>query len=60
MRIPGLMSRVALIIAGLVVAMSSFGALAAADVLPGEVQNGLANVVAWGGRTTSRPPGYVP
>jgi hypothetical protein len=45
MRLPRLRSRAALIVAGLVVAMSSFGGLAAAGALPGDVQNGVANVV---------------
>jgi hypothetical protein len=45
-RIPRLRSRAALIVAGLVVVMSSFGGLAFAGALPGGVQNGVANVVA--------------
>jgi hypothetical protein len=45
-RIPGLRSRAALVVAGLVVVMSSFGGLAFAGALPGGVQNGVANVVA--------------
>jgi hypothetical protein len=44
-RVPRLRSRAALIVAGLVVAMTSFGGLAAAGALPGDVQNGVANVV---------------
>jgi hypothetical protein len=46
MRIPRLRSKAALIVAGLVVAMLSFGGLAAADVLPDGVQDGVANVAS--------------
>jgi hypothetical protein len=45
-RFPRLRSRTAMIVAGLVVAMSSFGGLAVAGALPGGVQDGVANVVA--------------
>jgi hypothetical protein len=45
MRLPRLRSKAAMIVAGLVVAMSSFGGLAAAGALPGNVQNGVANAV---------------
>jgi hypothetical protein len=45
MRLPRLRSKAAMIVAGLVVAMSSFGGLAAAGALPGDVQNGVANAV---------------
>jgi hypothetical protein len=45
-RIPRLRSRAALIVTGLVVAMSSFGGLAVAGALPDGVQNGVANVVS--------------
>jgi hypothetical protein len=44
-KMPRLRSRAALIVAGLVVAMTSFGGLAAAGALPGDVQTGVANVV---------------
>jgi hypothetical protein len=45
-RFPRLRSRAAMIVAGLVVAMSSFGGLAVAGALPGGVQDGVANVAA--------------
>jgi hypothetical protein len=45
-RIPKIRSRAALVVAGFVVAMSSFGGLAMAGVLPNGVQNQVANVGA--------------